>query len=109
MLARFHEAIPTVKSIFSSKVLENKFRIFNRNNNFVTEITILPFFHKLRFLGSYIFDSNTNLIFKTSRITFIEMWFCSRRLVDQATRGIGLGFDGSSAGILDTTKSGSQM
>ena len=83
--------------------------IFNRNNNFVTKITILPFFQKLKFLGSYIFDSNTNLIFKTSRITFIEMWFFSRRLVDQATRCIGLGFDGSSAGILDTTKSGSQM
>ena len=31
----------------------NKFRIFNRNYNFVTEISILPFFQKLEFLGSY--------------------------------------------------------
>ena len=34
--------------------LENKFWIFNRIYNFVTEITILPFFQKLEFLGSYI-------------------------------------------------------
>ena len=33
---------------------ENKFLIFNRNYNFVTEITILPFFQKLEFLESYI-------------------------------------------------------
>ena len=33
--------------------LENKFRIFDRNYNFVTKITILPFFQKLEFLGSY--------------------------------------------------------
>ena len=33
--------------------LENKLRIFNRNYNFVIEITILPLFQKLEFLGSY--------------------------------------------------------
>ena len=33
--------------------LENKFRIFNRNNNFEIKITILPFFQKLEFIGSY--------------------------------------------------------
>ena len=33
--------------------LENTFWIFNRNYNFVTEITILPIFQKLEFLGSY--------------------------------------------------------
>ena len=38
---------------FVIRDLENKFRIFNRNYNFVTEITILPFFQKLEFLGSY--------------------------------------------------------
>ena len=32
---------------------ENKLWIFNRNYNFVTEITILPFFQKFKFLGSY--------------------------------------------------------
>ena len=31
--------------------LENKFQIFNRNYNFVIEITILPFFQKLEFSG----------------------------------------------------------
>ena len=38
---------------FVIRDLENKLRIFNRNNNFVTKITILPFFQKLEFLGSY--------------------------------------------------------
>ena len=33
--------------------LENKFWIFNRNNNYVIEITILLFFQKLEFFGSY--------------------------------------------------------
>ena len=33
--------------------LGNKFRIFNRNYNLITKFTILPFFHKLKFLGSY--------------------------------------------------------
>ena len=40
--------------------LENKFRIFNRNYNFVIEITILPLFQKLEFLGSY----NLELVFE---------------------------------------------
>ena len=39
--------------LFVIRDLENKFHIFNRNNNFVTEITILPFFQKLEFLRSY--------------------------------------------------------
>ena len=38
---------------FIIRYLENRFRIFNQNNNFVIEITILPFFQKLEFLGSY--------------------------------------------------------
>ena len=38
---------------FFIRDLENKFQIFNQNYNFVTEITILPFFQKLEFLGSY--------------------------------------------------------
>ena len=42
---------------FVIRDLENKFQIFNRNNNFVIEITICPFVQKLKFLGSYIFPS----------------------------------------------------
>ena len=42
---------------FVIRDLENKLRIFNRNYNFVTEITILPFFMKLEFLGSYTYIS----------------------------------------------------
>ena len=38
---------------FIIRDLENKFRIFNLNYNFLTKITILPFFQKLEFLGSY--------------------------------------------------------
>ena len=38
---------------FIIRDLENKFQIFNRDNNFLTEITILLFFLKLEFLGSY--------------------------------------------------------
>ena len=38
---------------FVIRDLENKLRIFNQNYNFVIEITILPFFQKLEFLGSY--------------------------------------------------------
>ena len=49
VLARFRKMIPTVQSVLSSEV----YRI---NYIFLTEITILPFFHKLEFLGSY----NTN-------------------------------------------------
>ena len=54
MLARFRETIPTVKSILSSKIQRINFGLFNRNYSFVTLITILPFFQKLEFLGSYI-------------------------------------------------------
>ena len=53
MLARFCETIPTVQFIFFIRYLENKFQIFNRNYNFVFKIMILPFFHKLEFLGFY--------------------------------------------------------
>ena len=42
---------------FVIRDLENKLRIFNRNNNFVIEITILPFFPKLEFIVSYILPS----------------------------------------------------
>ena len=38
---------------FAIRDLENKLRIFNRNYNVVIEITILPLFQKLEFLGSY--------------------------------------------------------
>ena len=38
---------------FVIRDLENKFWIFKINYNFVTEISILPFFQKLEFLGSY--------------------------------------------------------
>ena len=38
---------------FVIRDLENKLRIFNRNYNFIIEITILPFLQKLEFLGSY--------------------------------------------------------
>ena len=38
---------------FVIRYLENKFQIFNRNNNFIIKITILSFFQKLEFLGSY--------------------------------------------------------
>ena len=46
MLARFRETIPTVKSVLSSEIQRINF-------GFLTEITILPFFQKLEFLGSY--------------------------------------------------------
>ena len=48
VLARFREMIPTMKSISSSEIQ----RI---NSGFLTEITILPFFQKLEFLGSYMY------------------------------------------------------
>ena len=38
---------------FVIRDLENKLWIFNQNYNFVIKITILPFFQKLEFLGSY--------------------------------------------------------
>ena len=51
---------------FIIRDLENKFRIFNRNYNFVIEITILPFFQKLEFLRSYIvFFRTCNIGLKT--------------------------------------------
>ena len=82
VLARFRETIPTVKSVFVIRDLENKFRIFNRNYNFITEITILPFFQKLEFLGSYIINikflfmvitmNKKLLLFKTIKNIFIS-------------------------------------
>ena len=49
VLARFRETIPTVKSVSSSDIQRINFR-------FLTEITILSFFQKLEFLGSYSSD-----------------------------------------------------
>ena len=46
MLAGFRETIPTVKSVSSSEIQRINLR-------FLTEITILQFFQKLEFLGSY--------------------------------------------------------
>ena len=46
VLARFHETILTVKSISSSEIQRINF-------GFLTKITILPFFQKLEYLGSY--------------------------------------------------------
>ena len=40
VVARFHETIPTVKSVSSSEIQRINF-------GFLIEITILPFFHKL--------------------------------------------------------------
>ena len=65
-VSEFHEILRASKNLrddsngeifFVIRDLENKLRIFNRNNNFVIEITILPFFQKLEFLGSYILPS----------------------------------------------------
>ena len=42
---------------FVIRDIENQLRIFNRNYTFVIEITILPLFQKLEFLGSYILPS----------------------------------------------------
>ena len=53
VLARFRETIPTVKSVLPSEIQRINSRFFYRNNNFVIEITILPFFQKLEFLRSY--------------------------------------------------------
>ena len=46
VLARFHETIPTVKSVSSSEIQRINF-------GFLTEITIFPFLRKLDFLESY--------------------------------------------------------
>ena len=43
---------------------------YNRNNNFVIEITILPLFHKLEFLGSY--TSVAAYIFNLRLVAFID-------------------------------------
>ena len=50
---------------FVIRDLENKLRIFNRNYNFVIEITILP--QKLEFLGSYILPSLKGILSRNSR------------------------------------------
>ena len=39
---------------------------FNRNNNFVIKITILPFFQKLEFLGFYILPSLKGILSRNS-------------------------------------------
>ena len=57
VLIRFCEKNSNSEIRFVIRELENKLRIFNRNYNLVTEITILPFFQKLEFLGSYILPS----------------------------------------------------
>ena len=65
MLARFHETIPTVKSVSSSEIQGINFI-------FLTEITILPFFHKLEFLGSYKKPSKASFMLKkSSRIAIL--------------------------------------
>ena len=53
MLARFRETIPTVQSVFSFEIYRITYGFLTEINNFVIEITILPFFQKLEFLGSY--------------------------------------------------------
>ena len=54
VLTRFRETIPTVQSVLSSEIERINYGFFfNRNYNFVMEITILPLFQKLKFLGSY--------------------------------------------------------
>ena len=54
VLVSFHETIPTVKSVSSSEILRINYGFLTEINNFVIEITILPFFQKLEFLDSYI-------------------------------------------------------
>ena len=51
---------------FVIRDLENKLQIFNRNYNFIIEITILPFFQKLEFLGSYILPSLKGILSRNS-------------------------------------------
>ena len=57
VLPRFRETIPTVKSVSSSEIQRINFGFSTEITIFVTEITILPFFQKLEFLGSYILPS----------------------------------------------------
>ena len=54
VLTRFRETIPTVKSVSSSEIKRINYGFLTEINNFIIEITILPFFLKLEFLGSYI-------------------------------------------------------
>ena len=53
VLARFRERIPTVQSVSSSEIHRINYGFLTEIIIFVTEITILSFFHKLEFLGSY--------------------------------------------------------
>ena len=53
MLVRFRETIPTVKFVSSSEIQRINFGFLTEITIFVTEITILFFFQKLEFLGSY--------------------------------------------------------
>ena len=56
VLARFRETIPMVKSVSSSEIKRINFGFLTEITIFITEITILPFFQKLEFLGSYTFE-----------------------------------------------------
>ena len=60
---------------FVIRDLENKFWIFNRNYNFVIEITILSFFQKLEFLGSY---NISNKIIKQVNHVKCSSFYCER-------------------------------
>ena len=63
---------------FVIRDLENKLRIFfNRNNNFFNEITILPFFHKLEFLGSYILPSLKGISSRNSKRSLSNTCICN--------------------------------
>ena len=62
---------------FVIRDLENKLRIFNRNYNFVIEITILPFFQKLEFLGSYILPSLKGISSRNSGQSLSRTCICN--------------------------------
>ena len=53
VLARFLMMIPTVNLFHHPISRELITHFLNEINNFIMEITILPFFQKLEFLGSY--------------------------------------------------------
>ena len=61
VLTRFRETIPMVKSVSSSEIQRINYGFLIEINNFVIEITILPFFQKLEFLGSYILPSSKEI------------------------------------------------
>ena len=61
VLARFRETISTVKSVSLSKIYRINYGFLTEINNFVIEITILQFFQKLKFLGSYILPSSKGI------------------------------------------------